>query len=102
VAPQGGLRSSTLASREAEIERREAELRYRETKLQERESMLSDLKPPNWPPCRPLVYHDIQNDIPESGRWLVKRVYSAFLREYCFKYSSKFKARLLVGCEYQS
>ncbi|KAJ3117300.1 Secretory carrier-associated membrane protein 5 [Phlyctochytrium bullatum] len=70
--------TASLSAREAEIERREAELRHREARLAEKESNLSDYNPPNWPPCRPLVYHDIQNDIPEGGRWLVKRLYMGF------------------------
>ncbi|KAJ3192576.1 Secretory carrier-associated membrane protein 5 [Irineochytrium annulatum] len=66
------------SQREADLEKREAELRNREARLNERENAMGDYKPPNWPPCRPIVYHDIENDIPDSGKWLVKRLYYAF------------------------
>ncbi|KAJ3211415.1 Secretory carrier-associated membrane protein 5 [Dinochytrium kinnereticum] len=83
--------TSSLSSREAEIERREAELRHREAKLAEKESQLGDHHPPNWPPCKPMVYHDIQNDIPETGRWLVKRLYMAWYLS-CAAYLANFAA----------
>ncbi|KAI8846779.1 scamp family-domain-containing protein [Chytridium lagenaria] len=76
--------TASLSSREAEIERREAELRASGGEgeclwnLTEKESQLGDHHPPNWPPCKPMIYHDIQNDIPETGRWIVKRMYMAF------------------------
>ncbi|KAJ3055049.1 Secretory carrier-associated membrane protein 5 [Rhizophlyctis rosea] len=63
--------------RELEVERREAAVRMREEALQRREADLAYLKP-NWPKFRPMVYHDIDKDIPESGRWLVKRVYGSW------------------------
>ncbi|KAL2917464.1 hypothetical protein HK105_203130 [Polyrhizophydium stewartii] len=44
----------------------------------QRERETGDYHPPNWPSFRPLVYHDIENDIPKNGQWLVKRVYTAW------------------------
>ncbi|KAJ3097898.1 hypothetical protein HDU97_004476 [Phlyctochytrium planicorne] len=69
---------ASLSSREAEIERREAELRHREARLNEKESKLEGHKAPNFPVCKPLIYHSIQDDIPQPGQWLVKRVYYAW------------------------
>ncbi|KAI9355953.1 scamp family-domain-containing protein, partial [Zopfochytrium polystomum] len=66
------------AAREAELERREQELKAREARLKEREKEVGGYHPPNFPPFKPLVYHDIQNDIPEAGRWLVKRLFMAW------------------------
>ncbi|KAJ3296964.1 hypothetical protein HK104_001009 [Borealophlyctis nickersoniae] len=75
-ASMGGS-SGGKTAKELELERREAELRAREAKLVERENAV-EFQKPNWPRFRPMVYHDIDKDIPESGRWLVKRVYVAW------------------------
>lgn len=68
---------SALRQREEELQRREQTLAYREARLAERETKVQELgqTAPNWPRCRPMIYHDIQRDIPENGRQLVKRVY---------------------------
>eukprot|EP00842_Homolaphlyctis_polyrhiza_P006680 jgi/Hompol1/7012/HPOL_002825-RA len=63
------------SQRDIELDTREAELRVREAKLSAREKEVGDYHPPNWPPFRPVVYHDILNDIPKNGQWLVKRVF---------------------------
>ncbi|KAJ3411928.1 Secretory carrier-associated membrane protein 5 [Chytridiales sp. JEL 0842] len=95
--PTGGLRASNIASREAEIERREAELRHREAKLVEREAKLSDLKPPNWPPFKPLVYHDIDADIPEGAGVKIDRSINFFLFFFNYGFHVAFSALLAVG-----
>ncbi|KAJ3307942.1 hypothetical protein HDU76_004233, partial [Blyttiomyces sp. JEL0837] len=59
--------------------------------LAERENQLGDYHPPNWPPFKPVIYHDIQNDIPEGGRWLVKRLYMAWWLS-CVAYLANFCA----------
>ena len=33
----------------------------------------------NWPRCYPLVYHNIDEEIPEAGRSTVRGVYRSFL-----------------------
>jgi hypothetical protein len=33
---------------------------------------------PNWPRCRPLIYHSIRHDIPPDAQAMVKRVYIAW------------------------
>jgi len=54
---------------------RENELRSKEQKLQERENLINareealrkqGVMPYNWPPFRPILYHDIKADIPEQ------------------------------------
>ncbi|KAJ3025272.1 UNVERIFIED_CONTAM: hypothetical protein HDU68_007317 [Siphonaria sp. JEL0065] len=69
----------TLAEREAELNRREAMLSKREQQVEKKESTMEGYNPPNFPPCKPLVYHDIEKDIPEEGKWLVKRLYYAWI-----------------------
>ncbi|KAI8826960.1 scamp family-domain-containing protein [Fimicolochytrium jonesii] len=65
-------------AKELELQRREAELKVREARLAEREKITGTFTPPNWPVCKPMVYHDIDKDIPAGGRWLVKRVYAGW------------------------
>ncbi|KAJ3214441.1 Protein kinase alk2 [Dinochytrium kinnereticum] len=89
------------SSREAELERKEQELKAREAKLAEREKTVGTFKPPNFPPFRPLVYHDIQNDIPEQARWLVKRLFMAWwlsTATYVMNFAAAF-ALLIVKAE---
>jgi len=44
--------------------------------MQEVETLkANEKKLPNWPKCRPLIYHNIRDEIPEGPRNLVKRVY---------------------------
>ncbi|KAJ3125074.1 hypothetical protein HK100_011006 [Physocladia obscura] len=71
--------AKVLAEREAELAKREALLNKREEKLIQKEATIDGFKPPNFPPCKPLVYHDIEAEIPEEGKWLVKRLYYAWI-----------------------
>lgn len=96
----GGSGGSGKTAKEIELERREAALRAKEIevlkvpcsnntqaspyihahppfieKLADREKNAGSYKAPNFPKCRPVVYHDIEADIPEGGKWLVKRLY---------------------------
>ncbi|KAH6570131.1 hypothetical protein BASA50_004793 [Batrachochytrium salamandrivorans] len=66
------------SAREIELDARETELRLREAKVSMREKDAGDYHPPNWPPFRPMVYHDIEGDIPKNGQWLVKRLFSGW------------------------
>lgn len=73
---------SELDRREAELNRREQQLEYRERKVGEVQEKLKDTldRSPNWPKCRPVLYHSIKDEIPEGGQRLVKRVYFAWYR----------------------
>ncbi|KAJ3006612.1 hypothetical protein HKX48_009554 [Thoreauomyces humboldtii] len=67
------------ANREVELQRREADVAIREARLKDRERAVGTFDKPNWPSCYPLVYHDIEKEIPVRGRWLVKRVYLGWM-----------------------
>eukprot|EP00126_Sphaerothecum_destruens_P011100 Sdes_comp20855_c1_seq1m17670 len=77
-------REAKLRERERELEERAARLEQRETEIEEniRIQMVKD-RIPNWPkfpancpkPFRPFIYHDIQQEIPVSGRSLVKGLF---------------------------
>jgi hypothetical protein len=46
--------------------------------LRQREKQTGTYRPPNFPSCKPIVYHNIEEDIPEQGRWLVTRFFLAW------------------------
>ncbi|KAJ3085440.1 hypothetical protein HK100_009046, partial [Physocladia obscura] len=59
-----------IAAREAELRRREEELSAREAELEQQQNALRahGLHPPNWPSLYPLVYHDIDAEVPAASR----------------------------------
>ncbi|KAJ3176842.1 hypothetical protein HDU87_004773 [Geranomyces variabilis] len=81
TAPSGPESNSGGAplSREMELQRREADVAQREARLKDRERAVGTHDVPNWPKFKPMIYHDIEKEIPLRGRWLVKRVYMAWI-----------------------
>lgn len=72
------------ASRMEEIRRREAELAQREAALGQREEFIRRHGRNNWPPrpfwpFRPLLYHDIEAEIPQESRQIVSSLYKLWL-----------------------
>jgi hypothetical protein len=72
---------------EESIARKEAELRVREQQLQQREQQLikTEASAPagsasnkNWPPCKPIIHHDIAGDIPAGQQNLIRRAYAGW------------------------
>jgi len=85
-----------LQEKQIELERREQQLQYQQMKLQEvQKSTGAANKPPNWPRCKPLIYHNIYEEIPEGGRSLVRRVYFSWFL-FCWTLSLNAVA-LLAG-----
>ncbi|KAL7746543.1 hypothetical protein RI367_008070 [Sorochytrium milnesiophthora] len=76
-----GPAAEALRVREEELQRREQALAYKEAKLREREQKVSELadRAPNWPRCKPITYHDIDKDVPQQGRPLVKKLYFGWM-----------------------
>ncbi|KLO14703.1 scamp-domain-containing protein [Schizopora paradoxa] len=76
------IASSTRSASAAELSQRERELSAREAALAQREQKLREGKRNNWPP-KPfpyqLIYHDIDEEIPEASRPLIKRLYQLWL-----------------------
>ncbi|KAJ1540171.1 hypothetical protein HK405_011796 [Cladochytrium tenue] len=70
-----------LRAKEAELARREAELSRREEGLREQENAMRQhgFRVPNWPPFYPLIYHNIEEEIPEVSRGVMKRIYFFWL-----------------------
>lgn len=73
----GGAGGADLARKEAELARRAAELDEKERMLKKREQELGAVgwKPPNWPVCKPMIYHSIAEDIPTELKSMVRAGY---------------------------
>jgi len=67
--------SATAAS----LAQREAELAERERNLKAREEHVKKHGRNNWPPFYPLIYHSINDEIPEASRSLIMRLYQLWL-----------------------
>ncbi|GMH40006.1 hypothetical protein BSKO_07910 [Bryopsis sp. KO-2023] len=65
------------AAREAELKRRETDLVQRERQLNQRAGSMKLQN--NWPPFRPILYHDIDAEIPDVLRLTVKWGYWSYL-----------------------
>jgi len=77
----GGSGADDLARREAALARRIAEVEEKERQLKKREVEIgaTGFKPPNWPPCKPILYHDIKEDIPTDLQAMVRAGYICWL-----------------------
>ena len=71
--------AAATGSREKEIARKEAELAKREADLARREALaraggtIDPFSIKNFPPCLPLLHHDISGDIPEGKRAVMRQ-----------------------------
>ncbi|KAJ3093955.1 hypothetical protein HDU97_008785 [Phlyctochytrium planicorne] len=70
-----------LAAKEEALRKKEEELAERERALREQQETLRShgLNPPNWPPFYPLIYHNIDDEIPEHDRPLMLKIYRYWL-----------------------
>lgn len=78
IAKPGQLNNSEIAARERELKAREEKLAALERDLEKRSEHVAKLEAqlPNWPSkCYPLTYHDIDKDIPEQYRPIVRKFY---------------------------
>ncbi|RKO90871.1 scamp family-domain-containing protein [Blyttiomyces helicus] len=67
-SPVAHSAAAELGARELELKRKEEELAAREAALKAEQEAIrrAGYNPPNWPPFYPLVYHDINAEIPEG------------------------------------
>ena len=83
----GDQKSRDLRDLEAQLKEKERALEERERELKEREAMeekerrmlLPGGKRKNFPPCYPLVYHDLKEDIPEANQGMMRAAFGAWL-----------------------
>ncbi|GMH40950.1 hypothetical protein BSKO_08854 [Bryopsis sp. KO-2023] len=74
--PQANTHSfSRLARKEHDLTKRELELQRREHVLTMSDQMK---RVKNWPRCRPILYHDIDVEIPDSSKGLIKMAYATW------------------------
>lgn len=82
--PTEELRQTPLTAKEIELKKKEAELVAREKKLNavvknvQKAAAVVDRKN-NFPPCWPMMYHNIKVDIPENGRSTVRWLYGCWM-----------------------
>lgn len=73
-----GLTASQLAARDKELKEREQKLMAMEKQLEKRSAEVEKLagKMKNWPfKCYPILYHSIQDEIPQPMQSIVKKFY---------------------------
>jgi len=63
VDPEVQRKAQELLKKEEELNRREAVLDQRGKILVEREKLNEDPRAPNWPKCKPFIYHNILEDM---------------------------------------
>ncbi|PAV23907.1 scamp-domain-containing [Pyrrhoderma noxium] len=71
-----------IDSRAAELDRRQAELDAREAQIRREQEQLSNARKNgrnNWPPFFPLIYHEIEVEIPNDSRPLIWHIYYLWL-----------------------
>lgn len=64
---------------EEELRRREEELERRERELNEQQEHIKRHGRNNWPPFYPLIYHSIQDEIPDEHKVMVTNYYRIWL-----------------------
>jgi len=67
------------AAQMEDLARREAALQQRERELNARQEHIQRHGRNNWPFFYPLIYHDIQAEIPEASRGLITRLYQLWM-----------------------
>jgi len=82
-SPDLVAKAQRLRQREEELNRKEAMLDKKAQTLSQREKNGGDPIPPNWPRCKPLIRHNIIEDMPtpETVR-LVRMAYGGWIAAY--------------------
>ncbi|KAI0340088.1 scamp-domain-containing protein [Trametopsis cervina] len=70
---------SVASKRAQELEQRERDLERREQELNQRADHIRQHGRNNWPPFYPLIFHSIQEEIPEASRPLITRLYQLWM-----------------------
>lgn len=84
---EGTIDDEALARKARELDKKEAELRVREDAYDEISATLE--KRPNWPSCRPVLYHDIRAEVAEENRGMVTAAYMTWMLAsfgYCLNF----------------
>jgi len=74
-----------LKRKEMELKAREEEINKKEQQLKQEEALGGKGEIKNWPKCYPLIYQDINKEIPDDQKTLVKIAYAVwFYTLWCF------------------
>jgi hypothetical protein len=68
-----------LRARERELNEREQNLQRQQEDLNAKIERFRKVGNKNWPPCFPLIFHSIADEIPEASRPLITRLYQLWL-----------------------
>ena len=88
-----------LTAREAELDRRERELKRKEAALAANGGTVDHRAVANFPPCMPLVHHDIINDIPDYNKAITRACgpASVVMFEYaCSMLANRMSSKILA------
>eukprot|EP00983_Pelagomonas_calceolata_P007848 256844-Pelagomonas_calceolata.AAC.4 len=75
-----------LLQRHQDLDARERDLIEREAKLKKLEEQIKKdggYRPNNWPVCFPIWHHDIQGEIPDEAKRVVREVYMSWWMPCC-------------------
>ncbi|XP_038988199.1 secretory carrier-associated membrane protein-like isoform X2 [Phoenix dactylifera] len=79
----GPFFTTDLKRKEKELQAKEAELKKREQELKRREDAVARagivIEKKNWPPCFPIIHHDIANEIPIYSQRMQYLAFASFL-----------------------
>jgi len=84
---EGTIDDAALERKARELEKREANLRVRQEAYDEISATME--KRPNWPSCRPVLYHDIRAEVAEENRGMVTAAYITWMLAtfgYCLNF----------------
>ncbi|KAL7183122.1 hypothetical protein ACSBR1_041744 [Camellia fascicularis] len=88
-----------LKKKEKELVTWEADLKRREREIKRREDTVSSVGVPsddkNWPPCFPIIHHDIGNEIPVHAQKLQYLAFASWLGVKIFFLATIYA---LLGC----
>lgn len=76
--PNDSRPTQPSAAKQADLERRERELAAREAEISRRETNIKHGKN-NFPPFFPLIFHSINDEIPQDSRPLITRIFQLWL-----------------------
>ncbi|KAJ3477414.1 hypothetical protein NLI96_g10480 [Meripilus lineatus] len=71
--------SAAHSARLEELNRRERDLERRESELNQKADHIRKHGRNNWPPFFPLIFHSIQDEIPQASKQLITRLYQLWL-----------------------
>ncbi|CCM04618.1 uncharacterized protein FIBRA_06802 [Fibroporia radiculosa] len=77
--PKSSYPSPAHAARLEELNQRERDLERREQELSQKAEHIRRFGRNNWPPFYPLIFHSIQDEIPEGSRQMITRIYQLWL-----------------------